>query len=67
MVTEKVGSGVDVLYLIGKYNIVDMLENPKMKAIMQTFWNGPFITVGFWEALLSIVDPSKLDLCHSSY
>lgn len=42
MVTDKTGSGEDVLFLIGKHNIVELLENPKMKSIIEIYWEGPY-------------------------
>ena len=45
LVEEKTGSGEDVLYLIGKHNIIELLENPIMKCIIKRYWEGPYVTV----------------------
>lgn len=61
LVTEKVTSGQDVLYLIGKHNIIEMLENPKMKSIIYVYWEGPFNKMSIWKALGSVFELKKFD------
>ena len=56
LVTEKVTSGQDVLYLIGKHSINELLENPKMKSIIEVYWEGPFNKMSLWKALGSVFD-----------
>ena len=61
LVEEKVYSGVDVLYLIGKHNIIELLENSKMKSILDTVWTGPFNTMTIIRGIGNIVNFNRMN------
>ena len=42
MMTDKITSGQDSLYHMGKLAVPEMLENPKVKTLIRTYWDGPF-------------------------
>ena len=42
MMTDKITSGQDSLFHMGKLAVPAMLENAKVKTLIRTYWDGPF-------------------------